>query len=350
MKKFLPTSKEDLKTRGWDELDIILVTGDAYVDHPSYGAAMIGRVLEDADFRVGIIAQPDWHSTHDFKKLGQPKLFFGVTAGNLDSMIANYTANKKVRNIDDYSPGGKPGLRPDRATIIYTNRLKEAFKGVPIVVGGMEASMRRLAHYDYWSDKVRRSLLLDAKADILVFGMGERQMLEIAERLKNGEEIGKLNNIYGTVVARRDHSVLDPRGLEGIDPGGLKGYVLIDSFEEVSSNRDAFNKAFKEAYLEADPIRGKTVVQKHADRYIIQYPPALPLTTEEMDRFYSLNYAREWHRDYEKDGGVPGFETVRNSIISSVPRTVIAFWSGIKVMLASGIVGGSNSMTFVTSR
>ncbi len=300
---FLPTSKRDLTRRGWEELDIILVTGDAYVDHPSYGAAVIGRVLESAGFRVGIIAQPDWQSVDDFKALGRPRLFFGVTAGNLDSMIANYTANKKVRNIDDYSPGGRSHLRPDRATIIYANKLQQAYKGVPIVLGGMEASMRRLAHYDYWSDKVRRSLLLDAKCDILVYGMGEKQMLEIARRLQSGEDIRSLDNIRGTVVARRD--------LEAV-----KDRVLVPSFEDVSRDKSNFNRAFKDIYAEADPIRGRAIVQKHGDRLVIQYPPALPLETEELDKLYALPFMRDWHLSYDKAGGVPGFGIVRNSITS----------------------------------
>lgn len=303
MTNFLPISRKDMNARGWDELDIILVTGDAYVDHPSYGAALIGRVLENAGFRVGIIAQPDWQNVDDFKALGRPRLFFGVTAGNLDSMIANYTANKKVRNIDDYSPGGRSHLRPDRASIIYANKLRQAYKGVPIVLGGMEASMRRLAHYDYWSDKVRRSLLLDAKCDILVYGMGEKQMLEIARRLKNNEDIHSLDNIRGTVVARKDLSVV-------LDP------VSIPSFEDVSKDKYKFNRAFKDIYAEADPVRGRAVVQKHADRFVIQYPPALPMTTEELDKIYLLPFMRDWHVSYDEAGGVPGFDTVRNSITS----------------------------------
>ncbi|MDP3790298.1 MAG: YgiQ family radical SAM protein [Candidatus Omnitrophota bacterium] len=303
MKDFFPASKDDLKKRGWDEPDIILVTGDAYVDHPSYGAAIIGRALEDAGFKVGIIAQPDWNSLDGFKKLGRPKLFFGVTAGNLDSMLAKYTANKKMRSTDDYSPGGKAGLRPDRASLIYVNKLQQAFKDVPIVLGGMEASMRRLAHYDYWSDKVRRSLLLDSKADILIYGMGEKQILEIAQRLKNGEGKGGLNNIPGTVVI-------------GNSMDGLNNYSLIPSFEDLAGDKDKFNEAFKIIYSEADPVRGRTIVQKHGERFVIQYPPAHPLATEEIDRIYSLPYMRNWHPMYDRAGGVPGFETVRNSIIS----------------------------------
>ncbi len=303
MKDFLPISKEDLKKRGWNELDIILVTGDAYVDHPSYGAALIGRVLEDAGFKVGIIAQPDWRMLDDFKRLGRPKLFFGVTAGNIDSMLARYTANKKIRNVDDYSPGGRALLRPERASIIYANKLQEAFKGVPIVLGGIEASMRRLTHYDYWSDRVRRSLLMDSKADILVYGMGEKQILEIAYRLKDLAGVTSLENINGTVITRKS---LD----------GLKDYVLVPSFEEIVQDKDAFNAAFKTIYSESDPISGKAIAQKCGDRFLVQYPPAPPLTTEEMDRIYALPYMRNWHPAYDKDGGVPGFETVRNSITS----------------------------------
>lgn len=303
MNNFLPVSRDDFEKRGYSGLDIILVTGDAYVDHPSYGTAVIGRVLEAEGFKVGIIAQPDWRSLNDFKRLGRPGLFFGVTAGNLDSMIANYTANKKVRNIDDYSPGGKAGLRPDRATIIYVNRLKEAFKGVPIIIGGMEASMRRLAHYDYWSDKVRRSLLLDSKADILVYGMGEKQIMEIARRLKEGARVENICNVRGTVIVRKN---LD----------GIKDCISIPSFEQVSHEAKWFNEAFLSAYLEADPVRGRAVAQKHGDRFIIQNPPAMPLTQEEMDRVYSLPFERIWHTSYGRKGGVPGFEAVRYSVIS----------------------------------
>ncbi|MFA6079344.1 MAG: YgiQ family radical SAM protein [Candidatus Omnitrophota bacterium] len=301
--RFLPVSKLGLEKRGWDSLDIILVTGDAYVDHPSYAASLLGRLLEDAGYRVGIISQPRCSTTDDFKKLGRPNLFFGVTAGNLDSMVANYSASKKPRSSDDYSPGGKPGLRPDRASIIYTNKIKEAFPGVPVVLGGVEASLRRLAHYDYWSDKVRRSYLVDSKADILVYGMGERQILEIASRAKAGESIREMSGIRGTVVAR---SSLD----------GIGECMVIPAFEEVSSDKDKFNASFRAVYREADPIKGKTVVQKHAERFVVQFPPAYPLSEQELDRLYLFNYTLGWHPDYDKDGGIPGFETVRNSIIS----------------------------------
>lgn len=206
MKDFLPVSKEDMEARGWNYLDYIIVTGDAYVDHPSFGAALIGRLLESRGYRIGIIAQPDWKSTVDFTALGRPRYAFLITAGNLDSMVANYTAGKHRRKEDDYSPGGKAGLRPDRACIVYANRVREAFPNVPVVLGGIEASLRRLAHYDYWDDKVRRSILIDARAPLLVYGMGEQQILEIAERLKKGEAIEELNDIRGTAFVTRDLS------------------------------------------------------------------------------------------------------------------------------------------------
>lgn len=303
MSKFLPTSLDDMRKRGWDELDVILITGDAYVDHPSYGAAIIGRILERAGFRVGVIAQPDCNGLDDFRKLGRPKLFFGITSGNLDSMIANYTANKKPRSVDEYSPGGKPGRRPDRACIIYTNKIREAFPGVTVVLGGLEASLRRLAHYDYWSETVRRAIILDAKADILVYGMGEMQVVEIARRLQAGEDAKVLNGIRGTTVVRNTTD-------------GIEDYIEIPPFEDISKDKEAFNDAFKKAYPEFDPVRGKTVIQKHANRFVIQFPPARPLSSAELDGIFSLDFARIWHHDYDKEGGIPGFETVRFSITS----------------------------------
>jgi len=300
---FLPISKQDFKKRGWGDLDIIIVTGDAYVDHPSYGAAIIGRVLESEGFKVGIIAQPNWRSTDDFLKLGRPKLFFAITSGNVDSMVANYTANKRPRSVDDYSPGTKAGLRPDRALIVYANKVKEAHRDCVIVLGGLEASLRRLAHYDYWDNEVRRSVLIDAKADILVYGMGESQILEIAKRLKNGESLQSLNNICGTVVIRKDLSF-------------LKEYKLIPSFEETRENKNKYNSAFREIFSQMNPFSAKAIAQKHADRFIVQLPPAYPLSTDDLDRIYDLEYARAWHPTYNKLGGIKGFETVRFSIVS----------------------------------
>jgi len=288
---------------GLSQLDVVIITGDAYVDHPSYGAAVIGRVLESEGVKAGIIAQPNWRSLDDFLKLGRPKLFFAITSGNVDSMVANYTANKRLRSLDDYSPGSKPGLRPDRALIVYANKVQQAYKNCPIVLGGLEASLRRLAHYDYWDNDVRRSVLLDSKADILVYGMGETQILEIAKRLKAGENIQTLNDIRGTVIIRKDLTF-------------LKEHKLIPSFEEIKEDKNKYNLAFREIYSQMNPFSAKVIVQKHADRFIVQLPPAYPLSTKELNRIYELNYARNWHPAYNKLGGVKGFETVRFSITS----------------------------------
>ncbi len=322
---FLPISQQDLKKRGWNELDIVLITGDAYVDHPSYGAAVIGRVLEHAGFKVGIISQPDWRNTADFKRLGRPRLFFGITAGNMDSMVANYTAHKRPRKKDDYSPGGKPGLRPDQATIVYANRVREAFGDVLIVIGGIEASLRRFAHYDWWDNGVRRSILLDARADILVYGMGEKQVVGIARRIRAGKN---LEGIRGTVIVRKEGASKDPgsgisdRGLSGKGQLQIHGEavsedaVLIPSYEEVKENKEKFNEAFRHIYENQNPYMGKTLMQRHGTRYVVQYPPAFPLPTPELDRIYELPYMRRPHPAYGKAGGVPGFETVKFSIIS----------------------------------
>jgi uncharacterized radical SAM protein YgiQ len=303
MSDFLPVQLADLKKRGWPELDVIIVSGDAYVDHPAYGIAVISRVLEAAGFKVGIIAQPDWRSNKDFTKLGKPRLFFAISAGNVDSLVANYTANKKPRKTDDYSTGGRIGLRPDRATIVYANKVRENFCGVPIILGGIEASLRRLTHYDYWDNCLRRSILVDAKADILVYGMAEAQILEIARRLKEGEKAEALNDISGTVVVTKNLN-------------HLRDYVVIPSFEECCHDKNKFNEAFRLIYLQANPFTGKTIVQKHADRFVTQLPAALPLSTEQLNRVYELPYMRNYHPVYETLGGVPGFETVRFSIIS----------------------------------
>ena len=301
--RFLPICKQDMKERGWDELDIVLITGDAYVDHPAFGAAVIARVLEAAGFRVGIIAQPDWKTAVDFLKLGRPKLFFGITAGNMDSILSNYTINRSKRKKDDYSPGGMISLRPNRATIVYANRVKELFPDTPVILGGIEASLRRLAHYDFWSDIVRRSILLDSKADLLVYGMGEKQIVEIANRIKKGGAVRELDNIRGTVIIKKDIS-------------DLKNYLETPSFEQVEKDKDKFNEAFKLFYLELDPFTGKTIVQKHGDRFVVQFPPERPLIERELDNIYLLDYARMPHPSYDKEGSVPGFETVKNSIIS----------------------------------
>ncbi|MDP2923604.1 MAG: YgiQ family radical SAM protein [Candidatus Omnitrophota bacterium] len=300
---FFPICRDDLIKRGWRELDIVLITGDAYVDHSSYGVAVIGRVLENAGFRIGIIAQPNWRNTKDFTQLGKPKLFFGITAGNVDSLVANYTANKKPRKVDDYSPLGKTGMRPDRATIVYANKVREAFPDTPIVLGGIEASLRRLAHYDYWDNCVRRSILVDAKANILVYGMGEAQILEIARRLESGEKIQALNNTRGAVVIRKEVS-------------WLKNCLIIPSFEEVSADKNKFNEAFRIIYSQTNPLKAKPIAQKHGDRFVVQFAPALPLATEELDRIYELPYMRNYHPSYNRLGPVKSFETVKFSLIS----------------------------------
>jgi uncharacterized radical SAM protein YgiQ len=306
---FLPISKDDLKARGWDELDIIIVSGDAYVDHPSFGDALIGRVLEAEGFKVGIISQPDWRNTEDFKKLGKPRLFFGVTSGNIDSMLNHYTANKKLRHDDSYSPGDKHGYRPNRAVIVYSNRLRESFGCTPIVLGGMEASLRRLVHYDYWEDSVRRSILADSKADILVYGMGERQVVEIAKQLQNGKKIEEINDIHGTTVIKKDISKYTDSVL-------LPSYEEIKDCAQQSHYKNKFNIAQKVILEEQDPYRGKTLIQPHADRFIVQLPPAKPLTQDMLDRVYELPFTRKWHPMYDKEGGVPALGIVKFSITS----------------------------------
>ena len=300
MTALLPTTKREMIARGWENADIILITGDAYVDHPSYGAAIIGRVLESAGYRVGIIAQPDWRSIDGFTRLGRPRLFFGVTSGNLDSMVSNYTSHKRPRRVDAYSPGGRPGLRPDRAVIVYANRLREAFHDTTIVLGGIEASLRRLAHYDWWDDKVRRSILLDTRADILVYGMGERQVVEIARRLESGAD---LYGIPGTAVIRKDMP--------------LSGeFQEIPSYEEARDDKAKFSEAFRIFHAHQDPFRGKTIAQRHDRRYVIQFPPAAPLSQGELDAVYSLPFTRIAHIACKGDEPPPGLETVRFSIIS----------------------------------
>src|SRR6056297_1750670 len=282
----------------------MIVSGDAYIDHPSFGTAIIARVLEDANFKVGIIAQPDWRSTDDFKKLGKPRLGFLITAGNMDSMVNHYTVNKKRRRNDAYSPGGKSGKRPDRATIVYCNRIKEIYKETPIIIGGIEASLRRFAYYDYWDNKVRRSILFDSRADLLVYGMGEKQVLEIAENLDSGLDIQYIRHIPGTCYVIK--SLAD-----------VYGYKNVAAYEEVKDDKEEYARSFKIQYEEQDPIRGNILVQQHNDRFLVQNPPAMPLSREMMDLIYSLPFQRDYHPVYEKDGGVPAIKEVKFSITSS---------------------------------
>ncbi|HXW99295.1 MAG TPA: YgiQ family radical SAM protein, partial [Methanomicrobiales archaeon] len=301
---FLPMSLGEAKERGIEAFDIILVSGDAYVDHPSFGTAIIGRVLEAEGYGVGVIAQPDWRSDADFRKLGSPRLFFGVSAGNVDSMVNAYTAAGKRRRTDAYSPGGVPG-RPDRATIVYTDRIHALFPGIPVVIGGIEASLRRFAHYDYWSDRVRASILADAPADLLVYGMGERQVLEIANRLSAGEPVQNLTDIRGTSFRT------PPRSFRESDQGDT---VVLPSLREVSRDKAAYARAFELHAREQDPVRGRGVAQDQGKIVIVQNPPALPLSTPELDRIYELPYTRLAHPSYAEK--IPALEPVRFSLVS----------------------------------
>ena len=302
MDTFLVTERADMEARGWAELDFVLISGDAYVDHPSFAPAVIGRYLESKGYRVGIIAQPDWNDVNAFKKLGKPRLASLVTAGNLDSMLNKFTAAKKIRREDDYSPGGEAGHRPDRATLVYSNRMKEAFRDVPLIIGGIEASLRRFGHYDYWSDTVRRSILVDSKADVLIYGMGELQIIELAEALDQNRFEESLPNIRGICYMSKEIPSIE--------------CVESPSFEEIKVDKMAFADAFRIQYDEQDPFYGRPIVQKHGDRYVVQNVPALPLTQEQMDAAYDLPYTRKWHPSYDDKGGVPALSEVQFSLVS----------------------------------
>ena len=264
--KPLPMTMAEAKQRGWDDIDVVFVSGDAYIDHPSFAAAILARVLEAHGYRVGIIAQPDWKTCEPWTTFGRPRLFFAISAGNMDSMINHYTANRKVRNDDAYSPGGRIGLRPDRATLAYSQRAREAYKGVPVIAGGVEASLRRLAHYDYWSDTVKRSILLDAKADLVAFGMGEASILEIARRLDGGESVTDLRDMRGVAYAL---------GAKEEAPSG-KDVVRLPSYEEVKADKRAFANATRSIHQETNPYNAKTLVQMHDRQAVVCNPPRLP--------------------------------------------------------------------------
>ena len=299
---FLPVTRKDMEERGWQELDFIFVSGDAYVDHPSFGPAILCRLLEKHGYRVGIIPQPDWHSTKDFTSLGKPRLGFLVSSGNLDSQLSRYTAAKRLRHDDSYSPGGKAGFRPERAVQVYTGKLRECWgKDVPIIIGGIEASLRRFAHYDYWADEVRPSILAECDADLLVYGMGEHQLIEIAAQLHQGVEIQNIQDVQGTCFRVPDFDY-------------IWDYEAIASFEQVRKSKAAFAEAFRTEYLEQDAFRGKRLAQQNGSWCIVQNPPAMPLSTEEMDEIYDLPYMRTWHPMYDKAGGVPAIEEVKFSI------------------------------------
>lgn len=298
---FLPLSKEELAARGWDRPDIVIVSGDAYIDHPSFGVAIIGRVLERAGYKVGIIPQPDVSDKGALSRLGEPRLCFCVTSGNVDSMVNNYTANRRLRSDDDYSPGGRPHLRPDRAVTVYSNKIREHFKTIPIIAGGLEASLRRFAHYDYWDDKVRQSILADAPADLIVYGMGEKAVAEVAGRLNKGENIADITDVRGTVYKTRDTR-------------SLEDYVELPDFRTVSTDKLAYAKAFKAFSDEQDSVHGRTLVQRHPKTIIVQNSPAPPLTTPEMDAIYDLPYTRYPHPSYKEE--IPAIRTVMFSVTS----------------------------------
>ena len=298
---FLPVNAAEVKDRGWDEVDFVYVTGDAYVDHPSFGASIITRVLEAEGYRVAVLAQPEWKTTDDFKRFGRPKLGFLVTSGNIDSMVAHYTAAKKKRSQDAYSPGRMTGLRPDRAVIVYCNKIREAYGDIPIIIGGLEASLRRFAHYDYWDDKIRRSVLLDSQADLLIYGMGENQIIEVCRRISNGESIDSICDVRGTCY------------LCGVEETPYEGKEC-PSFENCVKSKKEYAVSCRIEQDEQDHIRGKAVKQRHGSKMLVQNPPMAPLTQQELDWVYSLPYERTYHPMYENMGGVPAIEEVRFSI------------------------------------
>jgi uncharacterized radical SAM protein YgiQ len=356
---FLPMSRAEMDALGWDACDVILVTGDAYVDHPSFGMALIGRVLESQGFRVGIIAQPDWRSAEAFRALGKPALFFGITAGNMDSMVNRYTADRRIRSDDAYTPGGEGGRRPDRSVIVYAQRAREAFPDAPIVIGGIEASLRRIAHFDYWSEKVRRSILFDAKADLLVYGNGERAVVEIAHRLARGESVAGLTDIRGSAFLSSNpadgftevdstqidapgalNPPVDPyasepemRAASAVTPDAeaeqgavvvpfrpraarldpARTVIRLPSFEQVASDPVLYAHASRVLHLETNPGNARALVQRHGDRDIWLNPPPIPLTTKEMDGVYELPYARAPHPSYG-EARVPAHDMIRFSI------------------------------------
>lgn len=297
--RFLPTSQSEMAQRGWDELDVLFIAGDAYVDHPAFGTPLLARLLEAEGFRVGILAQPDWRNPEALKIMGRPRLFAAISAGAMDSMVNHYTAAKKVRNDDAYTPGNRAGARPNRAVIAYTAAIKGAFKGLPTVIGGIEASLRRLAHYDYWDDRVRRSVLVDAKADLLLYGMAETALMELAHRLAGGESISTLTDVRGT--AR-------------IAAAAPETAILLPDFEAVSTDRDAYNVAFRQTTEQSNPFSGRPLAQAHGARWVVVNPPALPLSETLLDRIYALPFQRRPHPVYSEP--IPAYEQIKFSVTS----------------------------------
>ncbi len=306
MKDFLPVTKEDMKKRGWKQADFVYVIGDAYVDHSSFGPAIISRVLESRGYKVAIISQPDWNDPESIDVFGAPRLGFLVSSGNMDSMVNHYTVNKKRRHEDAYTPGGKAGKRPDRAVLVYCNLIKKKYKDVPVIIGGIEASLRRLGHYDYWSDKMKRSILLDSGADLLSYGMGEKSMIEIADALNSGTQVSQITKVRGTVYKAReiDH-ISSPK-------------ILLPDYDEITADKRAYAKSFNIQSQNTDAINGKVLIEKYGEkRYIVQNPPSFPLTMDEMDEIYDLPYRNAYHPSYEKEGGVPAIKEVKFSLTSN---------------------------------
>lgn len=305
MHDFLPVTAKEMKDRGWDQIDFVYLTGDAYVDHSSFGCAIISRLLESRGYRIGIISQPDWRKKESIQVFGEPRLGFLVTAGNMDSMVNHYTVSKKHRQKDAYSPGGIMGLRPDMATIVYSNLIRQTYKNTPIILGGIEASLRRLAHYDYWQDQVRRSILLDSGADLISYGMGEHSILEIAEALESGIPVGEITYIQGTVYKSK---TLDT----AYDP------IILPSYEKIRENKKAYGDSFAIQYKNTDPFTAKPLAEDYGTRgYVIQNPPAKPLTQQEMDDVYDLPFTGTWHPMYDSQGGIPALEEIRFSLTSN---------------------------------
>ena len=302
---FLPICKEDMEKRGWAQLDFVYVSGDAYVDHPSFGPAIITRILESYGYKVGIIAQPDWKDKNSVTILGEPRLGFLVSAGNMDSMVNHYSVSKKRRRTDAYTPGGVAGHRPDYAAVVYGNLIRQTYKHTPIILGGIEASLRRMAHYDYWSNKLKRSILLDSGADIISYGMGERSIIAIAEALDAGLDVKDITYIDGTVCKVKDlDSVYD--------------YIRLPSYEDLKTDKLEYARSFYTQYCNTDPFSGKRLVEPYNDHlYVVQNPPSKPLTMEEMDQVYSYPYMRTWHPSYDAAGGVPAIQEVKFSLISN---------------------------------
>ncbi|QSX06180.1 YgiQ family radical SAM protein [Sedimentibacter sp. zth1] len=300
---FLPIDKKDLEIRGWEQCDFIFITGDAYVDHPSFGTAIISRILERFGYKVGIIAQPDWNDLDEFKRLGKPRLGFLINSGNIDSMVNHYTSMKKKRNSDAYTPGGVAGKRPDRAVIVYSNKVREAYKDSPIIIGGIEASLRRLAHYDYWTDKVRRSILLDSSADLLVYGMGEKQIIEIAESLDSGIPIEEITFIDGTVYKTKDKD-------RAYEP------IILPTYDDVSKSKQEYANSFKIQHDNTDSLNANPLVEQYGNIYVVQNTPAKILSMQELDDVYDVDYEMTYHPIYEKDGGIPSLSEIKFSVTS----------------------------------